>query len=237
MSENKFSLPDPQKAWDYENGFFLTASPDRLAKIIVHYELYKLIQNVHGAIVECGVFKGASFVRWAMLKKIFNDHRQLIGFDTFGEYPETQNEDDKSKRERFIQEAGDKSSDIDALLAILVRLDVAKEVLLCRGDICKRVPAVVKEEPEFQHLQIALLHVDVDIYEPTVTILDHLWPKVMPGGIMVLDDYGVFPGETRAVDEYFQQIPQEMYSGIQGFPFRKTPVYVKKTAEFYNLKK
>ena len=41
-------------------------------------------------------------------------------------------------------------------------------------------------------------------YEPTVKILEHLYPLVSKNGIIILDDYMIFPGETKAVNEYFK---------------------------------
>ena len=63
---------------------------DRLAKFLIHYEAFKLIKNLKGSIVECGVFKGTSFVRFAELRNLFNKNSKLIGFDHFSAfYPKT----------------------------------------------------------------------------------------------------------------------------------------------------
>ena len=72
---------------------------------------------------------------------------------------------------------------------------------LIEGDITETIPSYVKANPE---LKISLLNLDTDIYEPAVTILEHLYPKITKGGILMLDDYGTHPGETKAVDEYFK---------------------------------
>ena len=81
-----YSGYDEAKRFDYENGFYLTSSITRLGKIIVHYELYKMINNLPGDIVEFGVFKGASLIRWGTFRELFeNPHsRKIIGFDDFG---------------------------------------------------------------------------------------------------------------------------------------------------------
>jgi hypothetical protein len=52
-------------------------------------------------------------------------------------------------------------------------------------------------------LKISLLHVDVDLYEATKAALDAFYPAVVRGGIIILDDYGAFPGANKAIDEYF----------------------------------
>ena len=96
-------------------------------------------------------------------------------------------------------------------------------VELVAGDITQTVPKYVKEHPE---LRISLLNLDTDIYEPAVTILEHLYPRIVPGGVLILDDYGVFPGETKAVDDFFHG--QDVT--INKFPFCMTPCYIVKNS-------
>jgi len=54
-----------------------------------------------------------------------------------------------------------------------------------------------------EHLKIALLHIDTDVYEPAVTIFENMYNRVVRGGVIMFGDYGTFPGETKAVDEFF----------------------------------
>jgi hypothetical protein len=53
--------------------------------------------------------------------------------------------------------------------------------------------------------EIALLRLDTDFYESTRHELEHLYPRLVPGGVLLVDDYGRVPGCTRAVDEYFTE--------------------------------
>ena len=62
------------------------------------------------------------------------------------------------------------------------------------------------------------------MYEPAKVILENLYPRVVRGGIIILDDYGTFPGETKAVDDYFK----EKDVRILKFPFCMTPCYIVK---------
>jgi len=48
-------LPDFNNAFEYENNFYLSCDINRISKILAHYEIYKMIKDVPGAIVECGV--------------------------------------------------------------------------------------------------------------------------------------------------------------------------------------
>ena len=215
------SLPDFNKAFEYENNFYLSCDNTRLSKILSHYELFKQVIGLPGAIVECGVFKGASLVRFAGFRDLFVNaySNKIIGFDIFGEFPETNFEDDKKYRSNFINAAGASSISVEQLKTVLTQKGIDKNVELVSGDILKTVPEYVKNNP---HLKIALLNLDTDVYEPAVTILEHFYPRIVRGGVLILDDYGTFPGETKAVDDYFK----DKKVIIRKFPFAMTPSYI-----------
>lgn len=214
-------LPDFTNAFEYENNFYLSCDNTRLSKILAHYELFKMAKDLPGAIIECGVFKGASLVRFAGFRDLFGNQfsHQLIGFDIFGAFPETNFEDDKKYRTNFVQAAGEQSISKEQLLEVLRKKGIDKNVELVEGDIVKSVPEYLKENPA---LKISLLNLDTDIYEPSVTILEYFWPRMVRGGILILDDYGAFPGETKAVDDYFKDKKVK----ILKFPFAMTPCYI-----------
>lgn len=180
-----------------------------------------MVMEVPGSIVECGVFKGASLSYFAMLREIFQStkSREIIGFDVFGTFPDTGYEADKPFRQHFIDMAGEESISIDRMYSVLEHKGCGKDVTLVKGDICQTVPQYVKDNPE---LKIAFLNLDTDMYEPAKVILEHFWSRIVPGGVLILDDYEVFPGETKAVNEFFCDNPPE----IRRFPFRETPYYI-----------
>ena len=217
-------LPNFEKAFEYENNFYLSCDITRISKILSHYEIYKMIKEVPGEIIECGVFKGASYLRFSMFREIFGNpySKKIIGFDTFGKFPETSYQEDKKARTQFIDSAGVDSISKEQLLKILEYKKLNRHLELIEGDITETVPAYVKSNPE---LKISLLNLDTDIYEPAVTILENLYPKITKGGILMLDDYGTHPGETKAVDEFFQNKNIE----IKKFSFAMTPSYIVKT--------
>ena len=214
-------LPDFKKAFEYENDFYLSCDVTRIGKILSHYELYTIANNIPGAIVECGIFKGNSLARFAMLRDLFGNtySKKIIGFDTFGKFPQTKFSDDLRFRTKLINDAGEQSISKEQLMKVLKHKGVDKNIDLVKGDITKTLPNYVNSHPG---LKISLLNVDVDIYEPVVTILKYLYPKVTKGGIVILDDYGVFPGETKAVEEYFKNKDVE----IKKFSFSMTPSYI-----------
>lgn len=190
------------KQWDYENGFYLTSHLTRLSKMLAHYELYKSISNLTGHIIECGVFKGASLIRFFTFREIMENpySRKIIGFDAFGKFPEQENDLDREFVENFENAAGEGIT-VKELHSAL-RYKGFKNYELIEGDIIDTVPNYVAKHHE---LKIALLHIDVDVYKPTITILNHLFDRVVPGGLIVLDDYGTVAGETKAVDEFIAE--------------------------------
>jgi len=96
---------------------------------------------------------------------------------------------------------------------------IEQNVTLIPGDICLTVPEFASRNKD---LKIALLNIDVDIYEPAVVVLQHLYPMVAKGGIILLDDYNKFPGETKAVNDYFK----DKQVTIQNFPFSAYPYFI-----------
>jgi hypothetical protein len=121
-------LPDLSKPFFYENNFNLSSDINRLAKIIAHYELFKLTIDIPGAIVECGVFKGSSLNRFTTLRQLLCNplSKKVIGFDSFGKFPETDYKDDKKSREKFITDSGDEGISEEQLLKVLRHKGIEK---------------------------------------------------------------------------------------------------------------
>lgn len=212
---------ESEKEWDYENGFYLTSQPSRLNKIIAHYELYKSVASLPGNIVECGVFKGASFIRWCTFRNSLESEtsRKVIGFDAFGKFPQPGGSDDIEFVTKFEQNAGNGLSK-DELNKALQYKGLGNYELV-PGDILTTVPQYVTDNPA---LKIALLHIDVDTYEPSKVALDVLFDAVVPGGLVVFDDYAVAAGETKAVDEFLAG----KHWQLEKLPMSHIPCFIRK---------
>ena len=216
------NLPNFEDAFEHENDFYLSCEGSRIAKLIAHFKFLEITAKIKGEIIECGVFKGASFSRFAMYRKILNlEHKKLIGFDTFGGFPETNYEKDKEMRKKFIEEAGEESISKGQLEEVLKNKDCFQNTDLIKGDIVKTVPEFMIQNPK---LKISLLNLDVDIYEPTVTILKNFYERISEGGLLILDDFNSFPGETSAVKEYFSGKNVKIMNPI----FPNTPYFIQK---------
>jgi len=210
---------DFDKTFDFENNFYLTCSVNRISKIIAHYESLKMSIGIIGDIVECGLFKGTSFVNFASFRNILAMHnKKMIGFDIFDKFPDATSVEDELVRKSFINQAGETSITTEELNRILVKKCICNTELI-KGNILKTIPKYIKNNPS---IKISLLNIDTDTYDSTKTILMYMYPKISKGGVLLLDDYNIHPGETKAVNEYFSNIDVE----IKKFEFRDSPYYI-----------
>ena len=202
--------------WIREIGMF--QSRYHITRFLEHYEIFKLAKDRPGHVVELGVFRGWSFLNFAQFIEILNvgdRATKIIGFDTFKGFPKPHDRDISPKYELdkgpyTIKEGnfniGERAQQRLLRLIDLYEsdklLDVHKRVELVIGDISETIPKYVKQNPG---LRISFLHLDCDLYEPTLTGLKYLYPLVTRGGIVLFDQYGIdeYPGESAAFDEYF----------------------------------
>jgi hypothetical protein len=169
-----------------------------------------MIRNVNGSIVDLGVFNGKSLFTWIHLCSILepqNFTRRIIAFDSFEGFPNLHDVDKKAldsepgvgdyhtmgTLEHMAQ--GIKRLDRD-----FVRRDRHEKVELVKGDINETVPRYIGQHP---HLVVSLLHLDVDLYEPTRVALEHFLPRMPRGAVLAFDELNSprFPGETVALLE------------------------------------
>lgn len=193
-------LPKKNKMFEYETFFHLTANEERYSKFLSHFELFKKAQKIKGDVVECGVFKGTSFVRFGFFLKLFKSKKKLIGFDNFSNnYPQTSEVRDLKIRNKWIKDSGGKSISTTQLKRILLRNNI-KNFELLKGDVVKTVPKFVKDNKK---LKISLLNIDIDFYEATNACLVHLFKHVSKNGIILLDNLNMGHGETKSMKEFF----------------------------------
>lgn len=188
-------------AYDYENAFYWFSHPTRINKLISHYELYRKILDLPGDIWELGVFKGASLVRLATFRNLLeNDHsRKIVGFDSFGKFPRADLTvpSDLEFITKFEESAGD-GLNKEQVQQVLKRKKF-DNIFLQQGNVFETIPRYLAENPA---TRIAFLHLDMDVREPTVFALESLYDRIVPNGLIVLDDYNSVAGETDAVDEF-----------------------------------
>jgi hypothetical protein len=190
-----------ENCWTYENAFYWFSHPCRINKFLAHYELYKTICDLPGDVLELGVYKGASLIRFATYRNLLeNDFsRKIVGFDIFGAFPRVNlsSESDLEFIDKFEKAAGD-GLHIEDLLKVFERKGF-ENMQLVKGNVFETIPVFLRANPA---TRIAFLHLDMDVKEPTEFALDLLYDRVVPNGLIVIDDYNSVSGATDAVDSF-----------------------------------
>ena len=185
---------------------------ESLTKFLTRAEVFQKQLSVNGSIVEMGVARGASLMTWYHLSSIYeptNYLRKIIGFDTFEGFPEIGERDVKgtqisehTKRGGFAVEHG---MDEDIVRAASIHdltrfLGHIPKLELIKGDVRQTLPQYLSDNP---HLVVSLLHLDLDLYEPTKLALELLLPRMPKGAVIMFDELNMhqFPGETLAAME------------------------------------
>jgi hypothetical protein len=209
--------------FEIENQFFRGCDPSRLGKFLAHAKLYEMSLNLPGHFAEFGVFKGSSFSRFRKIAKLFHPdyHRKFLGFDVFGKFPDIDYEPDRAELERQFVTDGDTSVTREYLLNLLKEQGLDRNVELIQGDVRHTVPAYIDEH---QETTFAIVNLDMDLYGPTKETLEHVFPRVARGGVVILDDYEGFPGAKKAVDEYLEENNRPEL--VRKFPWVFTPCYL-----------
>jgi hypothetical protein len=176
---------------------------------------YVLKNGIQGALLECGVYKGGSMMAMALaLMAEGVTDRDLYLFDTFEGMPAPGEMDfdlwGKSAWEKFSKT---KLSNVSSTWCN-ASLEHVKQVMTLTGYPMERIHfvkgLVENTIPEKVPETIALLRLDTDWYQSTMHELIHLYPRLSPKGIVIVDDYGHHKGVRKAVDEYFhknQRVP------------------------------
>ena len=189
--------------WNFYNGLLLSPDMGRIRKLLVRYELFKKSLIVPGDIVECGVFKGVGALYWLKLLGIFAPAslKKVIGFDTFTHFAESSLDYERISTKKFMNEANFSGMNSDEILSHVSRLGMEDKLELVVGNICETGEEYVRRNPGFR---ISLLHLDLDTYDGTKSALKAFYNRVVPGGIIIFDEYASHEwGESDAIDEFF----------------------------------
>lgn len=172
-------------------GLQLDLSAHAISKLFACYEIFKMVLDLPGDIVDCGVYRGASLFSWGNLIEIFAPHSQkvVIGFDTFSGFSSdlhlVEDKDYSVKlmkdRTRFLPRS------MKEIMSVANMLNLSHRFRLISGDAVKTIPEFVREN---RGLRFSLLNLDFDVYELTAAALKYLLPLLVPGGIVILDEYG-----------------------------------------------
>lgn len=160
--------------------------------------LYRAVREVTargipGDIVECGSAKGGSAALMALTAQQTGINRKVWVFDTFEGLP-APTLDDGPDYEDALAAMGQCRGTLEEIDSLFKRVGV-RNYQLVKG----LVQETLREPPVHQ---IAVLHLDVDWYEPMRACLTQLWGLIASGGVVQIDDYGFWAGARKATDEF-----------------------------------
>ncbi|MDO8788272.1 MAG: TylF/MycF/NovP-related O-methyltransferase [Sulfuritalea sp.] len=161
-------------------------------------------RSVQGAVVECGVWKGGSTMAALLaLARIKDISREVWLYDTYEGMAAPTRQDGDTHTQLFTTylradggsdwcraELGEVVTNVESCGYPMAKIKFIK------GRVEDTIPGNLPD-------RISLLRLDTDWYESTKHELDHLYPRLVSGGILIIDDYGAFAGAKQAVDEYF----------------------------------
>ena len=197
-------MKNEKEIWDSYNNLLLSDDISRLRKIFARYELFKKTINIPGDIIECGVFKGVSFLFWLKCLKILspNSSKKVVGFDMFSGFPKDLEEAEKISAKKYVKSSEYKGLKPDHLAKKAEKIFGKNKFELIKGDVVKTSKKYVSKNYGFK---ISLLHLDLDTYSGTKASLNEFFPRLSRGGIVILDEYANRGwGETDAVDEFLK---------------------------------
>jgi O-methyltransferase len=191
---------------------FTMTSPARVQAVIDAVR-YCVRRGVPGDFAECGVWRGGSVLAMILtLQELGVSDRDVHLFDTFEGMTAPTDADtsplDPPAAETWkeAEESGEKAwsfmfgdqvfNEDDVRETVLGTGYPAERVHFVKGPVEETLPA---QAPE----RLALLRLDTDWYESTKAEMDHLYPRLSPGGVLIVDDYGHWEGARRAVEEHF----------------------------------
>lgn len=204
---------------------FLFINRIQTIQMLSSVELFGMVRDIPGAIVECGVYRGNTLMLMLQLSIALEPYainRTLYGFDSFEGFRAIS----PSKDPDDINSGMFADTDYEVLKGAIEINDLVRPVSriprceLIRGDITRTVPEFVKTHDD---LVVAMLLLDTDLYEPTKVALEAFLPHMPKGGIVVLDEvcYRNFAGETIALKETLDLNRVE----LKRFPYHTTLGY------------
>lgn len=183
-----------------------------MTRYLAHFELFKMTMDLPGSIVELGVSRGVSFFSFHKFLEIFlptDTSKKVYGFDSFEGLEDFAEEDGITNYDvsNDKKNGGWSARDVEGEIFDLCKLFNDDNILarersrLIKGRVQDTMDKFLEETPG---LRINLLHFDLDLYEPTLFTLNRLWDLVVPGGVIVFDEYGLPPwgGEATAFDQF-----------------------------------
>jgi hypothetical protein len=177
------------------------------ANVRIVFRLMEPALALEGDVAECGVFQGSTLIPIGLFVRQRRSPKAVLGFDSFEGLDETVKidiglvgEDDPLKRM-----GGFSNTSYEALVETIRRFDLASTVSAVRGYFQDTLV-------RYADRRFCFVHLDCVLYESYKRCLEFFYPRVVKGGIILLDEYNdpPWPGCTRAVNEFVADKPEKL---------------------------
>lgn len=199
-----------QNLYDDYNSFIFDRDSSVFNKLYFKFQAYEMTKHLHGDIVECGVFKGSGLAAWLKLLAIYepNSIKKVLGFDFFdpGFVDDLKDIKDKEAMSQVFTRVNNFQFNDVSLNGVYTKLNNAgfhpSKFGLIQGDISETAVNFVNENPGFR---ISVLYLDLDLEMPTYDALLAFWHRIVPGGMVIFDEYAYHSwSESNAVDRFLK---------------------------------
>lgn len=163
--------------------------------------------HLDGDIIECGVYRGHSLLRMAMTLSLSNSAKTIYGLDSFDGFPADSVLERDVAPGRSHRRLRNKFQFVEH---VPTRIRGICDILEFRN--VELVPGFFEDTlPRFHDRRFCFVHLDCDIYSSYMSCLNFLYDRLVPGGIMVFDEYREdrWPGASQAIDEFFADKPEQ----------------------------
>ncbi len=181
------------------------SSPAGGANINAIFDLLNRVRHLPGDIAECGVFRGSTLIPMALRIAQSGDDKHVIGFDSFEGFDAAiaadlllGGDEDPQKRQ-----GGFSQTSLGFVAGRVSALGLTRRVTLIPGYFDRTLPTAPERRYSFVHL-------DCDIHASYQQCLTYFFPRLVPGGIILLDEYNdpPWPGCNKAVDDFLAARPE-----------------------------
>ena len=193
------------------NDFIFSNDLKLVGKFLHRFMHFLNVKHLPGDIVEVGVFKGSGIASFLKFIQIFcpNSNKKIIGFDIFDkdESDRVLNKDsvlDKKFMNAVYDRVNPEELNISSVLSRLKKTKIdPNKFKLIKGDVEITMPIFIKENQGFR---ASLIYIDIDLERPTYFTLKNLWDRLLPGGVVLFDEYEYHSfSESNGVDKFLKE--------------------------------
>ena len=206
-------------------------SRSELGKILAYQHLIEQTKGVVGSIADCGVFEGQGLMTYALLLDLlepYNYQCKIYGFDTFEGDSKLTDEDFKGtvvdrEKYRYVTQSIDAIKESVRIFEESKTLNHIDKISLIKGDLVETAP---KFHLENTFVSWRIIHLSVNLYQPTLAVLRHFQPHLSPGGVIAIHGINFTTGASVALKDFVRDSKNAL-SEMRVIEFYPNLVYVK----------